>query len=162
MKKTRRCRSGQATVEMAIRSPLLLALIGGGILVVFSCWQGIKVQQGANLAARIQGEERVSASRTPQERLCALRDRASPFLRVTTVGGFKNLRQGEEVRRVVSNPMLKRSAHERKRSLSVPVPPVDWLFVVGRIYLLPTCKETRPLPSRRSLLEIASPRGFGY
>ena len=43
-------------------------------------------------------------SRTPQHRLCALRDRASPFLRVTNGGGCKNLRQGEEVRRAVSNP----------------------------------------------------------
>ena len=51
---------GQAMTEMMFILPLLLMLAVGVLGVVFMCWQGIKVQQAANIAARIQGQERVA------------------------------------------------------------------------------------------------------
>ena len=53
-------RSGQTTVEVAVLMPLFVALIGGAIFLVYACWQGIRTQQAANLAARVQGQERVA------------------------------------------------------------------------------------------------------
>jgi len=52
--------SGQAMVEMVFLIPLLMILAAGVIGVVYTCLQGIKVQQAANLVARIQGQERVA------------------------------------------------------------------------------------------------------
>lgn len=52
-------RKGQATTEMVFLLPILILVIGGGIALVYMCWQGLVVQQAANVAARIQGEERV-------------------------------------------------------------------------------------------------------
>ncbi len=52
--------SGQAMTEMVFIIPLLLMLAAGVMSVVYMCWQGVKVQQAANLAARIQGQERVA------------------------------------------------------------------------------------------------------
>jgi hypothetical protein len=52
-------RKGQATTELAIILPLFVLLAGGLLSVGYICWQGLKVQEAANLAARIQGEERV-------------------------------------------------------------------------------------------------------
>jgi hypothetical protein len=40
--------------------PVLLTLAGAAVTVVYMCWQGIKVQEVANLAARVQGQERVA------------------------------------------------------------------------------------------------------
>jgi hypothetical protein len=45
---------------MVILLPFLLTLAAGVLAVVYMCWQGVKVQQAANLAARIQGQERVA------------------------------------------------------------------------------------------------------
>ena len=59
-------RRGQASLEMVFLIPLFAGIIGGGMFMVYSFWQGIKVQQGANLAARIQGQERVSGGLTKQ------------------------------------------------------------------------------------------------
>jgi hypothetical protein len=53
-------RSGQAMSELVIILPLLVVLAGGAIAISYMCWQGIKTQQAANLAARIQGQERVA------------------------------------------------------------------------------------------------------
>jgi hypothetical protein len=53
-------RNGQAMSEMLFIAPLLLAIIGGSLFVVYGAWQGIRVQQAANLGARIQGEERIA------------------------------------------------------------------------------------------------------
>lgn len=52
-------RRGQATTEMVFIFPLLLAVIGAFMFLLYGAWQGIKTQQAANLAARIQGQERV-------------------------------------------------------------------------------------------------------
>ena len=51
---------GQAMTEMVFVIPLLVMLAAGVMSVVYMCWQGVKVQQAANLAARIQGQERVA------------------------------------------------------------------------------------------------------
>ena len=51
---------GQAVAELVVILPILLMLAVGVISVVYVCWQGIKVQQAANLAARIEGQERVA------------------------------------------------------------------------------------------------------
>ena len=51
---------GQAMTEMVIILPLFLMVTCGVMAVVYACWQGVKVQQAANLAARIQGQERVA------------------------------------------------------------------------------------------------------
>jgi len=53
-------RRGQALTEMVVIIPLILMLAGGVSAVVYICWQGIRVQQSANFAARIQGQERVA------------------------------------------------------------------------------------------------------
>lgn len=52
--------SGQATTELVILLPLLLFLAGAAMVITYGCWQGLRVQQAANLAARIQGQERIS------------------------------------------------------------------------------------------------------
>jgi len=52
--------AGQSIVEMVFLIPLLLMLVTGALFVVYCCSQGIKVQQAANLAARIQGQEGVN------------------------------------------------------------------------------------------------------
>jgi len=52
--------AGQAVTEFVLLIPLLLMLAGGAIFVVYTCSQGIKVQQAANIAARIQGQERIA------------------------------------------------------------------------------------------------------
>ncbi len=53
-------RKGQATTELVIILPLFCVLAGGAISVVYMTWQGLKTQQAANLAARMQGQERVN------------------------------------------------------------------------------------------------------
>ncbi len=55
---------GQAAMEMVFILPILLTLIGGGMFIVYACWQGIHVQQAANLAARIQGQERLGGGKS--------------------------------------------------------------------------------------------------
>ena len=55
-------RSGQGMSEITLMLPLFILLAGGAMAVAYICWQGIKVQQAANLAARIQGQERVSGA----------------------------------------------------------------------------------------------------
>jgi hypothetical protein len=52
--------AGQATTEMVFVIPILLTLAAAAMAVVYMCWQGVKVQEVANLAARIQGQERVA------------------------------------------------------------------------------------------------------
>jgi hypothetical protein len=52
--------SGQAVVEMVFIIPLFLLLAAGCGAVVYMCFQGLKVQQAANVAARIHGQERVA------------------------------------------------------------------------------------------------------
>jgi len=46
--------------EMVFLIPLLFILGAGVLAVAYACLQGIKVQQAANLVARIQGQERVA------------------------------------------------------------------------------------------------------
>jgi len=55
-----RNKNGQAVMEMVFILPLFLMLAAGVCALVYMCWQGITVQQAANLAARIQGQERVA------------------------------------------------------------------------------------------------------
>lgn len=56
----RKNRQGQASIEVMLLLPLFMLLAAGFLCVGYMCWQGIKVQQAANLAARIQGQERVA------------------------------------------------------------------------------------------------------
>lgn len=51
--------SGQAATEVLLLVPLFILMIGIGLSVGYLCWQGIKVQEAANFAARVQGQERV-------------------------------------------------------------------------------------------------------
>jgi hypothetical protein len=55
-----RSERGQAASELVIILPLLLLLAFGAIALTYMCWQGVKTQEAANLAARIQGQERVA------------------------------------------------------------------------------------------------------
>jgi hypothetical protein len=57
---------GQGMSEIVLMLPLFLILAAGSISIAYMCWQGIKVQQAANLAARIQGQERVSGGVSQQ------------------------------------------------------------------------------------------------
>ena len=59
-------RRGQAMTEMVFVIPLLLMLAAGVMSVIYICWQGIKVQQAANLGARIQGQEQVAGGASLQ------------------------------------------------------------------------------------------------
>jgi len=43
--------------------PLFAILIGGAMSVVYIGWQNLKVQQAANVAARIQGQDRVGGGK---------------------------------------------------------------------------------------------------
>src|SRR5262245_39084837 len=61
----RRWSGGQGTTEIALMLPLFVILLGGVLFVGYMCWQGLKVQQAANLAARIQGQERVAGGYAP-------------------------------------------------------------------------------------------------
>ena len=53
-------RRGQAVTEMVFVIPLLMMVISGGLFMAYGAWQGLRTQQAANLAARIQGQERVA------------------------------------------------------------------------------------------------------
>jgi hypothetical protein len=64
--KTFKSNSGQATTEIVIMLPLFLLLAFGAIAITYICWQGIKVQEAANLAARIQGQERISGGHSEE------------------------------------------------------------------------------------------------
>lgn len=52
-------RAGQASTEMVVILPLLLLLAGAMLFVAYGTWQGMKVQQAANLVARVQSQERL-------------------------------------------------------------------------------------------------------
>jgi hypothetical protein len=54
-------------VELTVVIPLLvlLATIIAGVLYVE--WQGVKTQEAANLAARLEGQEHISGGKTPQQ-----------------------------------------------------------------------------------------------
>ena len=56
----RHSKSGQSLAEMVVFLPMLLMMAAGAIFIVYMCWQGVKVQQAANMAARVEGEERVA------------------------------------------------------------------------------------------------------
>ncbi len=58
--------SGQATSELILLVPLFVFMAGGALSIGYMCWQGLKVQQAANLAARIQGQERVMGGTSQQ------------------------------------------------------------------------------------------------
>jgi hypothetical protein len=57
---------GQATTELILLIPLFVILTGGALCTGYMCWQGLKVQEAANLAARIQGQERVAGGPSVQ------------------------------------------------------------------------------------------------
>lgn len=56
---------GQASTELVLMMPVFILMIGIALSVGYMCWQGIKVQQAANFAARIQGQERIGGGRDP-------------------------------------------------------------------------------------------------
>jgi hypothetical protein len=61
----RRFQSGQSVAEFVILVPLFVLMAGVMVSVAYICFQGIKVQQAANLAARIQGQERILGGSSP-------------------------------------------------------------------------------------------------
>jgi len=79
MKKTLRSISGQGTTEMVFLIPLFVVLGAGAIFVSYMCWQGVKAQEAANVAARIAGQETVGGA---QDYSTLLRDNGL----VTSVG----------------------------------------------------------------------------
>lgn len=56
----RRGERGQASTEMLFILPLFVMLSAGTVFIVYMCWQGVKVQSAANLAARVEGQDRVA------------------------------------------------------------------------------------------------------
>lgn len=56
-------RIGQATTEMVFLLPLLVVLAAGCAFVAYICSQGLKVQEAANLGARIAGQETVGGAK---------------------------------------------------------------------------------------------------
>ncbi len=58
-----RSNKGQGTTEMVFLIPLFVTLAAGAIFIVYMCWQGIKVQEAANFAARVAGQESVGGAR---------------------------------------------------------------------------------------------------
>lgn len=57
---------GQATTEIVLLLPIFLLLAAGMVMLGYIALQGLKVQEAANLAARIQGQERVSGGTSRQ------------------------------------------------------------------------------------------------
>jgi hypothetical protein len=51
---------GQGMTEIVLMLPIFIILMAGTASIAYMCWQGLKVQQAANLAARINGQERIS------------------------------------------------------------------------------------------------------
>src|SRR5258706_6523351 len=51
---------GQTTIEMVFVLPILFMLMGGMLFMVYTGWQDLKIQQAANLIARVEGQEKVS------------------------------------------------------------------------------------------------------
>jgi hypothetical protein len=51
---------GQTVTEMVFVLPLLIMLAGGMLFMVYAGWQDLKLQQAANLLARVEGQEKVS------------------------------------------------------------------------------------------------------
>jgi hypothetical protein len=51
-------------VEFVIMVPLFAAVAAMVMFVTYICWQGVKTQQAANLAARIAGQETVGGAQT--------------------------------------------------------------------------------------------------
>jgi len=63
---TLRClftQSGQGITEMVFLIPLFVILGVGAVSVSYMCWQGIKVQEAANVAARVAGQETVGGAK---------------------------------------------------------------------------------------------------
>jgi hypothetical protein len=58
---------GQGTAELAIITPLFILIAGAAIAIGYMCWQGIRVQQAANYAARIQGQERIGGGTSERD-----------------------------------------------------------------------------------------------
>jgi TadE-like protein len=54
---------GQSTIEMTFILPLLIMLASAMLFLAYAGWQDLKVQQAANLAARIEGQEKVGGGR---------------------------------------------------------------------------------------------------
>jgi hypothetical protein len=54
---------GQGMMEMVFLLPLFVILGAGAIMVAYMCWQGIKVQEAANVAARVSGQETVGLAK---------------------------------------------------------------------------------------------------
>ncbi len=73
--------SGQATTEILLLLPVFIIMAGISLSVGYICWQGIKVQQAANLAARIQGQQRVSGGTSVNQinDENGINDNADPF-----------------------------------------------------------------------------------
>jgi len=90
---------GQATTEMVFIVPLLMTLAAGAMAVVYMCWQGVKVQQVANLAARVQGQERVAGgvdfSTIQQDNGVNLRGDVDPTLNPIDATGLLALKQSQ-------------------------------------------------------------------
>ena len=55
---------GQTVTEMVFVLPLLIMLAGGMLFMVYAGWQDLKLQQAANLLARVEGQEKVSGGRS--------------------------------------------------------------------------------------------------
>ncbi len=53
--------------ELVIILPLFLMIAGAGISFVYMTWQGVKTQQAASLAARVQSQERVAGGQSPDK-----------------------------------------------------------------------------------------------
>jgi hypothetical protein len=113
-----RNKRGQAMVELVLLLPLMLALAGGVCAVVYMCWQGIKVQQAANLAARIQGQERVAGG-----------------VDLPTIKANNGVRQGggDEDPLLPTNPTLAQNQIDTwKQRTSLRMPPLNSVY--GKIW----------------------------
>lgn len=55
--------AGQATTEMIFLLPIFVILTAAAVFFAYIGWQGVKVQNAANLAARIAGQEYVGGAK---------------------------------------------------------------------------------------------------
>jgi hypothetical protein len=55
-------RRGQTAVEFVLMVPFFAAVAAMVMFVTYTCWQGVKTQQAANLAARIAGQQAVGGA----------------------------------------------------------------------------------------------------
>jgi len=120
-------------MELTFLLPLVIMLLGGMFFLVYAGWQDLKVQQAANLAARVEGQEKVNGGRTIYD--------------INKENGF-----GPGMGRVVVNPDVKDATMEISNDNSVG--PLSGQSLYDRLRVM---VKGLYAPGERSSVQIESP-----